>query len=113
MGHWINWMNADSIWLTIGFIGQAIFAARFVIQWLSSEREGRSVIPVAFWYCSVAGGAITLAYTLHLRSWPLVLGQATPLAIYLRNLYLIHREAARTRSLTALEQRQTRKGNDG
>jgi lipid-A-disaccharide synthase-like uncharacterized protein len=92
MGHWLNWMNADGAWLAIGFLGQGLFASRFIIQWLKSEAEGRSVVPLAFWYCSIAGGAVTLAYTIHLQSLPLIMGQATPLLIYARNVYLIFRE---------------------
>src|SRR5258708_3512539 len=92
MGHWLDWMNADGGWLIVGFIGQGLFASRFIIQWLKSEAAGRSVVPLAFWYCSIAGGAVTLAYTIHLQSVPLMLGQATPLAIYFRNVYLVLRE---------------------
>ena len=85
-------ITPDRIWLAVGFGGQALFASRFIIQWFKSEREGRSVIPVAFWYCSLAGGLITLAYTIYLRSIPLALGQASGLVVYSRNLYLIFRE---------------------
>jgi lipid-A-disaccharide synthase-like uncharacterized protein len=92
MGHWLDWMNGDRAWLAVGFIGQGLFACRFIIQWLKSEAAGRSVVPLAFWYCSIAGGAVTLAYTIHLQSLPLMLGQATPLLIYARNVYLIFRE---------------------
>ena len=92
MGHWLDWMSPDGTWLAVGFIGQGLFACRFIIQWLKSEAEGRSVVPLAFWYCSIAGGTVTLVYTIHLQSWPLVMGQATPLLIYVRNVYLILRE---------------------
>ncbi|HEX3665870.1 MAG TPA: lipid-A-disaccharide synthase N-terminal domain-containing protein [Rhizomicrobium sp.] len=87
-----DWFTRDHIWLVIGFAGQALFASRFIIQWFKSEREGRSIIPVAFWYCSLAGGVVTLAYTIYLRSIPLSLGQASGLIVYSRNLYLISRE---------------------
>jgi lipid-A-disaccharide synthase-like uncharacterized protein len=87
-----HWFTRDHIWLIIGFVGQALFASRFIIQWFKSEREGRSVIPVAFWYCSLAGGLVTLAYTIYLKSVPLSLGQASGLIVYGRNLYLIFRE---------------------
>ncbi len=70
-----------------------MFGVRFLIQWLRSEQEGRRVIPIAFWYCSLVGGAITLAYAIHLGSVPFMLGQGTPLADSCRgNLYLIYRE---------------------
>lgn len=88
----------DTAWTAIGFLGQAVFGVRFLIQWLRSEQVGRSVIPLAFWYCSVIGGAISLAYVIHLQSWPLMIGQGTPLAIYVRNLWLIYRERARARA---------------
>jgi lipid-A-disaccharide synthase-like uncharacterized protein len=84
-----------AIWAGIGFVGQAVFGVRFLIQWLRSEQAGHSVVPIAFWYVSVAGGLISLCYALHLQAWPLVLGQAMPLPIYLRNVYMIHRDRSR------------------
>ena len=79
--------------------GQAVFGVRFLIQWLRSEQAGHSVVPIAFWYVSLAGGLISLAYALHLQAWPLVLGQAMPIPIYARNLYMIHRDRARSQPL--------------
>jgi lipid-A-disaccharide synthase-like uncharacterized protein len=87
----------DTIWTGIGFLGQAVFGVRFLIQWVRSEQVGHSVVPIAFWYVSLAGGLISLFYALHLQAWPLVLGQAMPIPIYARNLYLIHRDARRAR----------------
>ena len=87
-----HWITPDRLWLLIGLVGQGLFASRFIIQWFRSEREGRSVIPVAFWYCSLIGGVVTLAYTVHIESVPLILGQASGLIVYSRNLYLIFRE---------------------
>jgi lipid-A-disaccharide synthase-like uncharacterized protein len=84
--------NPDAVWTVIGFLGTALFGMRFVVQWLSSEKQGHSVIPVAFWYFSIAGGAISLAYAFHLRAWPLILGQGTPLLIYVRNLWMVMRD---------------------
>ena len=103
MGYLSHWyltamQNPDTVWTGIGFLGQAIFGVRFLIQWVRSEQEGRSVIPIAFWYFSLIGGMISLGYALHLRAWPLILGQSTPLLIYARNLWLIHRERARVRA---------------
>lgn len=98
-----NLVTPDRVWLAIGFAGQALFASRFIIQWFRSEREGRSVIPVAFWYSSLAGGLVTLAYTIHLRSLPLSLGQASGLIVYSRNLYLIFRERSLLRQAAAQE----------
>lgn len=87
----------DTVWTSVGFLGQAVFGVRFLIQWLRSEQVGHSVVPVAFWYVSVAGGLISLAYAFHLQAWPLVLGQAMPIPIYLRNLYMIYRDRGRLR----------------
>ena len=84
--------NNAIIWLVIGLIGQGIFAARFVVQWLISEREKRSVIPVVFWYLSVFGGIILLVYAIYKRDPVFILGQATGVFIYMRNLFLIYRE---------------------
>jgi lipid-A-disaccharide synthase-like uncharacterized protein len=80
------------IWLIIGFTGQALFSMRFLIQWIKSEREKRSTIPIAFWYFSLAGGASLLIYAIHRKDPVFILGQATGLFIYSRNLYLIFRE---------------------
>ena len=87
-----GWFTTDRIWLAIGFAGQALFASRFVIQWLKSEMEGRSVIPVSFWYCSVAGGVVVLAYAIYKKDPVFIIGQASGLFVYSRNLYLIFRE---------------------
>ena len=88
--------NPDTVWISIGFLGQALFGVRFLIQWLKSEQAGRSVIPIAFWYCSLLGAIVSLSYAVHLRAWPLVMGQAMPLPIYARNLWLIYRERAKS-----------------
>jgi lipid-A-disaccharide synthase-like uncharacterized protein len=85
----------DTLWTAIGFGGQGVFGIRFLIQWLSSEKAGHSVIPIAFWYCSLVGGVTLLLYAIHLDAWPLVMGQAMPLPIYVRNLWMIYRDRAR------------------
>jgi len=92
LAHTLAWFTVDHVWALVGFAGQALFASRFIVQWLQSEREGRSVIPVTFWYCSLFGGIVMLAYTVHLQSVSLSLGQASGLIVYARNLYLISRE---------------------
>jgi lipid-A-disaccharide synthase-like uncharacterized protein len=84
--------NIDGGWLVIGFIGQALFSARFIVQWLSSEKIKKSVIPQAFWYFSVAGGATLLAYAIHRRDPVFIVGQAAGLFIYARNLQFIWRD---------------------
>lgn len=77
-------------WVLVGLAGQVMFSMRFIIQWISSERARASVIPVAFWWFSLAGGVILLAYALYRRDPVFVLGQSTGLVIYSRNLWLIH-----------------------
>lgn len=79
-------------WVVIGLLGQLMFSMRFVVQWISSERARKSVMPVAFWYFSIAGGVILLTYALYRRDPVFILGQATGLFIYLRNLWLIRAE---------------------
>lgn len=76
-------------WVVIGLIGQLMFSMRFIVQWISSERARASVIPVAFWWFSLAGGVTLLAYALYRRDPVFVLGQSMGLVIYLRNLWLI------------------------
>lgn len=87
----------ETAWLAFGFFGTAMFGSRFIVQWVVSEMKGRSVMPVAFWYFSLAGGLLTLIYAIHIKSPPFILGQALPLVIYARNLYLVQREKARER----------------
>lgn len=82
-------MSQATTWIVIGFIGQALFSARFLLQWIASERARRSIIPTAFWYFSLGGSAVLLAYAIHRADPVFIVGQATGLAIYLRNLYLI------------------------
>ncbi len=78
-------------WLLLGFLGQAGFSARFAVQWLASERRGESVIPRSFWWLSLFGGALLLAYALHRGDPVFVVGQAAGLAVYARNLVLVRR----------------------
>ena len=85
-------MSAETIWLAVGFLGQGLFSARFLVQWIQSERLRRSVIPVAFWWFSLGGGATLLAYAIWRQDPVFIAGQAGGLLIYLRNLYFIRRE---------------------
>src|SRR6266511_3706097 len=78
-------------WIALGFLAQALFSARFLVQWIASERAGRSVIPLAFWLFSVGGGLL-LVYALYRKDPVFIAGQALGLFIYARNLYFIHRE---------------------
>ena len=85
-------------WLIFGLAAQLIFAARFLVQWISSERAGKSVIPFAFWVLSVGGGVMTLIYGLVKREPVIIVGQGLATFIYLRNIVLIFRERDRQRS---------------
>lgn len=87
-------MQTDSLWLAIGFGGQALFSMRFLVQWVASERRGRSIVPLAFWYFSIAGGLTLLAYAIYREDPVFIVGQAAGLFIYLRNLQLIRAAAA-------------------
>jgi lipid-A-disaccharide synthase-like uncharacterized protein len=84
------------VWLAIGLAGQALFSMRFVVQWISSEREGRSVLPTAFWYLSIAGSLTLLAYALHRRDVVFTIGQSAGVLIYVRNLQLRRTERRRS-----------------
>ena len=81
----------DALWGTVGLLGQLMFTARFIVQWLASEKAGRSVVPVAFWYFSIAGSLVVLAYGLHKGDRVIILGQLPGTLIYIRNLWLIQR----------------------
>jgi lipid-A-disaccharide synthase-like uncharacterized protein len=84
--------DIDKGWLAVGLIGQALFSARFIVQWLSSEKIKKSVIPAAFWYFSMAGGATLLAYAIHRRDPVFIIGQGAGLFIYFRNLQFLWRD---------------------
>ena len=88
------WMVSFTLtaWIAVGFFGQALFSLRFLVQWLSSERQRRSTIPLPFWYFSIAGGATLLAYAIHRQDPVFILGQSVGVLIYARNLHLILRE---------------------
>jgi lipid-A-disaccharide synthase-like uncharacterized protein len=86
-------MSEEQVWLIVGFTGQLFFTARFLVQWLTSERARRSIVPKAFWYFSVGGGITILCYAIHREDPVFIVGQASGLIIYLRNLYFLSREA--------------------
>jgi lipid-A-disaccharide synthase-like uncharacterized protein len=83
-------MSSVSCWLIIGFLGQTLFTARFVVQWFASERRRDSIVPVAFWWLSLSGGAALLAYATFRRDPVIIAGQGMGLAVYIRNLMLIY-----------------------
>jgi lipid-A-disaccharide synthase-like uncharacterized protein len=84
----------DWVWMGVGFLGQGIFGARVLVQWIASERARRSIVPVAFWYMSIAGATITLAYAIRIWEPVFIVSQIGGLIAYLRNLYLIRHRAA-------------------
>jgi lipid-A-disaccharide synthase-like uncharacterized protein len=81
-------MKEDWIWLGAGFLGQAFFFSRFLVQWLASEKAGRSLFPMAFWYLSLGGGLLLLIYAVYRKDPVFVVGQSTGTFIYLRNIWL-------------------------
>jgi len=83
-------------WLVFGIGAQLVFGARFIMQWLASERQGRSVIPLSFWFLSIVGGLMTLVYGFVRREPVIIIGQGLSTGIYLRNLWLIFRERRRS-----------------
>ena len=84
-------------WAAFGLLGQLCFTMRFVWQWMTSEREKRSVIPLQFWYFSIAGGLILFVYAFRRGDAVITLGQSFGLVVYIRNLVLIHRERKQIR----------------
>ena len=84
-------MTLDTLWLIIGFLGQGVFFMRWVVQWIASERHAESRVPTAFWYMSLIGGLITLAYAIYRKDPVFIAGQSIGSIVYLRNLMLIHR----------------------
>ena len=100
-------------WVILGFVAQLMFTGRFLVQWIASEREGKSVVPITFWFFSIAGGLLLLAYALYRRDPVFIAGQAFGVFVYVRNLYLIMKErgdfgspgAVRVRSARAAKTR--------
>lgn len=86
-------LASETLWLILGFTGQAVFTGRFVLQWLYSEFQKRSVIPVGFWYLSMLGSAILLVYAIYREDPVFIAGQSFGMVVYLRNLQLIKQQA--------------------
>ena len=80
---------SEMLWVTIGLLGQLIFFSRWVVQWIASEKNSQSVIPIPFWWFSLSGGLITFLYAFHISSFPFMLAQFMGIIIYIRNIYLI------------------------
>ena len=87
--------TADALWILVGVGGQLMFTARFLMQWWASEKAGKSVVPVSFWYFSIAGSLIVLAYGIHKVEPVIILGPLPGTVIYTRNLWLIRKERER------------------
>ncbi len=92
----MNWNRFFLIW---GFAAQAIFAARFIVQWIASEKEKRSVIPMAFWYLSLTGGIMLFIYAVYRKDPVFILGQASGLIVYIRNIIFRLREKRQLESM--------------
>ena len=86
----------NPFWFIIGFTGQVIFGARFILQWIVSEYKKRSHVPVAFWYISLVGSVVLLSYAVHRKDLIFMLGLSLNTLIYVRNLHLIHMHAKKT-----------------
>ena len=82
----------EFVWVMVGLGGQILFTARFLVQWIASERARRSVVPLAFWYLSLGGGMVLLSYAIWRADPVFILGQSAGVFIYARNLWLIHAE---------------------
>lgn len=87
-------MSTENIWLAIGFLGQGIFFMRWVVQWLASERSAQSRVPIGFWYLSMVGGLITLAYAIYRQDPVFIAGQSIGTFVYIRNLMLIQKQSS-------------------
>jgi lipid-A-disaccharide synthase-like uncharacterized protein len=92
-------MSDLTLWLTIGFLGQALFTARFLVQWIVSESRRDSVVPVAFWWLSLLGGLVLLSYAIHRRDPVIIVGQGLGLFVYARNLMLVGKARRRAAKL--------------
>jgi len=90
--------SVDLAWLVFGLAGQSLFMMRFIVQWIHSERHQQSLIPVSFWYFSLVGGLIVLAYGFHRADPVIILGQLPGTVVYARNLMLISRKDQDTKS---------------
>ncbi len=92
----MEWSHVNSqgelLWVLFGFLAQLMFTGRFLVQWLASEKAQKSVMPVAFWYFSIVGGLMLLAYAIHRMDPVFIFGQALGVFIYARNLWLIRKD---------------------
>ena len=89
-------LTTETIWVVTGFLGQGLFFGRWIVQWLASERSAASKVPISFWYLSLIGGLITLAYAIYRKDPVFIAGQSIGSIVYVRNLMLIYRENGTT-----------------
>ncbi len=87
-------LTLENLWIAIGFGGQALFASRFLVQWIATERRRQSVVPTVFWYLSLGGGLVLLSYALWRRDPVFIAGQSFGLLVYSRNLWFVHQGKA-------------------
>ena len=92
-------MNFDG-WVILGFVAQGLFTMRFVVQWIASERAGKMVMPIAFWFFSIGGGLLLFGYALYIRDPVFILGQGFGVFVYARNLYFELRDRRRYETQT-------------
>jgi len=94
LGTWLHqvFIKQFDAWILLGFVAQFFFTMRFVVQWLASERAGKSVIPIAFWWFSIGGGLLLFVYALYRRDPVFIAGQGFGVFVYLRNLYFVLRD---------------------
>ena len=93
-------MSIETIWLGIGFLGQGLFFGRWVVQWIASEKKAESQVPISFWYMSLIGGLITLAYAIYREDPVFIAGQSIGSIVYIRNLMLIFRASQANRPVS-------------
>jgi len=93
--------QAGTVWMIVGFAGQVLFGMRFVVQWIATERAKKSVVPLSFWYLSLAGTIVLLAYAIWRVDPVFIAGFCLNMVIYLRNLYFIHLHPRRAAKVAA------------
>lgn len=94
LAQWLHdvFVKQLDFWVILGFVAQFLFSMRFIVQWIASERVGRSIVPIAFWFFSIGGGSLLLIYAVQRQDPVFIAGQALGLIIYFRNLWLIFKE---------------------
>jgi lipid-A-disaccharide synthase-like uncharacterized protein len=85
----------DKFWLYLGFVGQFFFSARFLVQWMATEKQKKSVVPVSFWYFSILGSTLLLAYAIYKKDPVFILGQSFGMIVYFRNLQIIFKKESK------------------